>query len=145
MKSICHNRFSALQKTICVLFLILSISSCQKDPGIGGEAKIRGKVFARHYNATFTTLLSEYYVPDTYVYIVFGDDINYGKRIKTNYNGEFEFEFLYKGNYTLYTYSLDSAAIVNLVPNPPDSAMVQYVNIQDRKQLIELPDFIIYQ
>lgn len=106
---------------------------------------ITGKVYARHYNSTFTVLLSEYYVPDTYVYIVYGDDINYGSRIKTNYDGEYAFEFLYPGDYKIYTYSIDSAAIMNGIADPPETAVIQTVAISDNKETIALPDFIIYQ
>jgi hypothetical protein len=121
------------------------LSSCAKEPGIGGDATIKGRVYEKHYNSTFTVLLAENYAPDVYVYLVFGDEINYGKRIKTNYNGEFEFEYLYEGPYKVYVYSIDSAATVDGVVLPPDSAVIQEVLIQDRKEFIELPDFVIYQ
>ena len=86
------------KSAVIISGMLLMFSACSKDPGIGGEASIYGKVYALHYNSTFTVLLSEYYVPDTYVYLVYGDDINYGTRIKTNYNGEFEFNYLYPGD-----------------------------------------------
>ena len=110
------------KSAVIISGMLLMFSACSKDAGIGGEASIYGKVYARHYNSTFTVLLSEYYVPDTYVYLVYGDDINYGTRIKTNYNGEFEFNYLYPGDYTIYTYSIDSAAIVNFAVDPPNMA-----------------------
>lgn len=131
-----------------LLFLFATagmVASCAKEPGIGGEAMISGKVHAMHYNSTFTVLLSEYDVPDTYVYLVFGNDINYGTRIKTNYDGEYAFEFLYPGDYTIYTYSIDSAAIVNGAVDPPDSAMVQTITIADKNANITLDDFIVYK
>lgn len=124
---------------------ILILSSCTKEPGIGGDATISGRVYEKHYNSTFTVLLSENYAPDVYVYLVFGDEINYGKRIKTNYNGEFEFEYLYEGPYKVYVYSIDSAATADGIVLPPDSAVIQEVTIQHRKEIVELPDFVIYQ
>jgi hypothetical protein len=133
------------------LLLILSIAailfygSCAKEPGIGGNATIRGKVYAKHYNTTFTVLLSEYYMPDTYVYIVFGNDINYGTRIKTNYDGEFEFNYLYEGDYTIYTYSIDSAAIVNFAVAPPDSAVIQTVLLNKNDAVVELEDLVVFK
>ena len=42
---------------------------------------------------------------DEWVYIVYGSDISYGYRIRTNYNGEFE--YLRAGNYKIYIYSKD--------------------------------------
>jgi hypothetical protein len=130
--------------TSFIAFTLL-ITACAKEPGIGGEASISGKVYAKHYNSTFTVLLSEYYVPDTYVYLVFGDDVNYGTRLKTNYKGEFEFNYLYPGEYTVYTYSVDSAAIVNFAVDPPETAVIEVVNIDSKNADIDLGDLIIYQ
>ncbi len=127
-----------------LLFCIL-VTSCTKQPGIGGEASITGRIYANHYNSTFTVLLNSYYVPDTYVYLIFGDDINYGARINTNYNGEFEFKYLYPGDYTVYTYSIDSAAIVNFAADPPDSAMIRQVTITDKNEIIDVGDILIYE
>lgn len=125
--------------------VILLFGSCAKEPGIGGNGTIRGKVYAKHYNSTFTVLLSEYYMPDTYVYLVFGNDINYGTRIKTNYDGEFEFNYLYEGDYTIYTYSIDSAAIVNFAVAPPDSAVIQTVLLNKNDAVVELEDLVVFK
>lgn len=133
------------QNTVLFFVLMMLFSACAKEPGIGGEATIYGKVYAKHYNSTFTVLLSAYYVPDTYVYLVYGDDINYGTRIKTNYNGEFEFNYLYPGDYTIYTYSIDSAAIVNFAVDPPNMAVIKEVFIEQKQSDLEIEDLIIYQ
>ncbi|MBK7036344.1 MAG: hypothetical protein IPH42_08380 [Bacteroidetes bacterium] len=133
------------KSAVIISGMLLMFSACSKDAGIGGEASIYGKVYALHYNSTFTVLLSEYYVPDTYVYLVYGDDINYGTRIKTNYNGEFEFNYLYPGDYTIYTYSIDSAAIVNFAVDPPNMAVIQQVFIEEKKSETEIGDLLIYQ
>lgn len=125
--------------------VIALFSSCAKEPGIGGNGTIRGKVYAKHYNSTFTVLLSEYYMPDTYVYLVFGNDINYGTRVKTNYDGEFEFNYLYEGDYTIYTYSIDSAAIVNFAVAPPDSAVIQTVLLNKNDAVVELEDLVVFK
>ena len=136
-----------MHKQSAVLFFVLMMlfSACAKEPGIGGEATIYGKVYAKHYNSTFTVLLSEYYVPDTYVYLVYSDDVNYGTRIKTNYNGEFEFNYLYPGDYTIYTYSIDSAAIVNFAVDPPNMAVIKEVFIEQKQSDLEIEDLLIYQ
>ena len=69
-------------------------SACEKQPGSGGDASIKGSVFVTHYNSTFTEFISEYPGADIYVYIIYGDNISYGQRIKTNYQGDFEFKYL---------------------------------------------------
>jgi len=134
-----------MHKILLFPILLVILGSCSKEPGIGGESTIYGKVYAHHYNSTFTVLLSSYYVPDTYAYLVYGDDVNYGTRIKTNYNGEYEFEFLYPGDYTVYTYSLDSTAIVNGIPDPPETAVMYSITISDNGDMEVLPDLQIFQ
>lgn len=127
-----------------LLVLTIGLAGCKKE-GIGGEASIRGNLYAKHYNSTFTYLLSEYPLADTYVYIIFGDEINYGKRIKTNYDGAFEFEYLYKGDYKIYTYSLDSTAIVNGSVSPPDSAIVVNVQIDKRNEVKDIGTINVFK
>lgn len=86
----------------------LFLFGCKKEPGVGGNASISGKVIVRKYNATFTTYLGSYPAPDHYIYIVYGDHPGYDNRIKTDYDGNYRFQFLYPGKYQIYTYSLDS-------------------------------------
>ncbi|MFM1746331.1 MAG: hypothetical protein RLZZ630_2268, partial [Bacteroidota bacterium] len=92
------------------ILLVVScfLTSCAKEEGKGGDASIYGKVFVKNYNSTFTQLVSSYYAADTYVYLIYGDDISYGERVKTDYEGEFEFKYLYPGDYRVYVYSDDS-------------------------------------
>ncbi len=131
--------------TILFSIVIFLFVGCKKEAGVGGDASINGKVFSKHYNSTFTTLLNQDYCPDTYVYIVYGANINYGQRIKTNYKGEFEFKYLYKGDYHIYTYSIDSSAIVNGEISPNDSAVVVDVSIADRKEKIDIGNILVYR
>ena len=113
--------------------LVLAVS-CQKGPGVGGDASIKGSVFVKHYNSTFTQFISEYPGADVYVYLIFGNDISYGKRIKTTYDGQFEFKYLYQGDYTVYVYSIDSTLTVPGGTIP----IIQKVNITDRKQTVDV-------
>lgn len=150
MKNIQLIRF--LKKKIIVTIrifltfcLFISINACKKDPGIGGDAKVFGKVYYKHYNSTFTTLINEGYLSDTYVYIVYGNNVNYGQRIKTNYKGEFEFKYLYKGDYTIYTYGLDSLAMVNgQLPISEKETVVDF-KISKRKQNVVLDNLIVFK
>jgi hypothetical protein len=134
-----------------ILFIALflagnTILSCKKEAGIGGDASIRGKVHAKHYNGTFTNLITEYDAPDEYVYIIFGNDVSYGKRIKTSYDGQFEFKYLYEGDYRIYVYSIDSAAYVNNPSIPhPDAAVIKNVTISERKQEEDIGTLTIFK
>jgi hypothetical protein len=126
---------------IMMFFAGIILSSCTKDPGVGGDATIKGSVHVEHWNTTFTQFISEYAGADVYVYLVFGDDISYGKRIKTNPDGDFEFKYLYKGDYSVYVYSLDSTLL-----DPSGTIPIeQKVNITDRKQIVDVGTFNIFQ
>lgn len=106
-------RFIRLFLFLFVPLMTVSLSGCEKDPGEGGTSSISGKVFAKDYNSTFTVLQGEYYAPDIWVYIVYGDDKDYGDRIKTSYTGEYEFKYLRPGTYHIYAYSKDSTLQTN--------------------------------
>ena len=75
-----------------------------------------------------------------YVYIIFGDDIGYGQRVKTNYNGEFEFKYLYKGHYSVYTYSLDST----LTDPSGKVAVIKELEISSKNEDVNAGTFEIF-
>jgi hypothetical protein len=121
--------------------IMLLHSACKKEPGIGGDASISGSVFVHHYNSTFTQFISEYPGADVYVYLIFGNDISYSKRIKTTYDGQFEFKFLYPGDYTVYVYSIDSTLTIAGGTIP----VTQNVTINSRKQTVAIDTLNIFQ
>lgn len=124
---------------LIVLFSILFIS-CKKEAGEGGKSTITGTVWTKNYNETFTVLESEYWAADEWVYIVYGDNLGYGDRQNTTYNGTFEFKYLRPGKYTIYVYSKDST----LQSPSGKTAIVKTVEITKRKQTINLPKITIY-
>lgn len=99
-------------KLFSFLFISITVfilSSCKKPEGEGGNGHIKGKILAEQWNATFTVKQAEYAALDEWVYIIYGSNISYGDRIRTNYNGEFEFKYLRAGNYKIYVYSKDKS------------------------------------
>lgn len=124
-----------------LLLLIPFLVGCKKEPGVGGNASITGSVWAKNYNASFTTLIGEYPAKDVYVYIVYGDNKGYDRRIKTDYNGNFNFPFLYKGKYTIYTYSLDST-LQDLSGSIP---IVKEIEITQNKEEFVLEPLTIFE
>lgn len=125
---------------IQLLAFFFCLSSCKKE-GIGGEAKIQGYVHVKKWNATFTQFIGEYPGKDVYVYIVYGDHIGYDQRLKTDYNGMFEFRYLYKGNYKVYAYSRDSAYL----DASGTKAIVKEININKRDQRIYIDTLLIIE
>ena len=74
-------------KTISIIVLSIILFSCSKEPGQGGSSTIKGKVYAKYYDKTFTVLQGEGYMPELDVYIIYGNDASFSDRTRTNYDG----------------------------------------------------------
>jgi hypothetical protein len=121
-----------MKNALIIGLLGFSLWGCKKEPGIGGDAEIKGQVWAYQLNGSLTDTIADYAAEDVYVYIVYGDNSGFDKRIKTDYNGNFRFPFLYEGKYTLYVYSFDPYAIDGQSP------VIREITISDRKEVIEM-------
>lgn len=131
-------RFSNI---LFVVMFLLMVSSCQKPAGEGGKATIYGKIWAQEWNSSYTVMNGEHAGMDEDVYIVYGDDVNYGDKQTTNYNGEFEFKYLRKGKYKIYLYSLYRPSKTS----GGDSAVVREVEIKNNTDKIDLGTITIYK
>ncbi len=132
------KRFVLFGLLLPVIIPLLMIS-CKKEPGTGGKSTIYGKVLVKEYNSTFTYLQETYWGPGIWVYLIYGDDRDYGDRIQTNYDGTWEFKYLRPGSYKVYAYSKDSTLQTNaLVP------VLREIEIPDKKQDIEIPNLVIF-
>lgn len=129
-----------MNNKIIILFLVcISFLSCKKKPGEGGFASIEGKVYEKKYDAYFSILLTQYYLPGETVYIVYGDGTEVGNTVKTSYDGSFKFNYLRKGSYKVYVVGKDSAR-ANLYG--PKTELTE-VNITEKKQKVIIDDFVI--
>lgn len=88
--------------------LLLLACACSQEEGIGGSCKISGTIVERVYNDDFSLLLEKRAPVDEDVFLAFGSENAVGEDTKTGLNGEFEFNYLWPGNYTLFYYSEDS-------------------------------------
>ena len=123
--------------TLSVLFI--SFVSCKKKPGEGGFATIQGKVYIKNYDAFFTYVTSEYYLPSENVYIIYGDGTEIGQSVKTSYDGSFKFNYLRKGKYKIYVVGKDSA---NATRGNPKEVLAE-TTISQKKQVVNLSDLVI--
>lgn len=115
-------------------------TSCSKDEGLGGTSTIVGRVKVIDYNSSFTKINDEYYLQDERVYIVYGDDDIYSDDFRTDYGGRYQFEYLTKGEYTIYAMSKDSAD-----PTSPIKIPVSVkVKIDKNNQTVEAPEIVIF-
>ena len=100
-----HYLRKALLLPVSILFLSVTLYSCNNAEGEGGLATITGKVTVEVYDQSSGELLGIGPAVDERVYIVYGDNVGYDDDIRTKYDGTYKFEFLYEGAYELYAYS----------------------------------------
>jgi hypothetical protein len=130
-----------MKRQIAILFLIISLASCDKPEGEGGNATIRGKVWAQKWNSTFTVLEAEYPAMDEDIYIIYGNSTSYGERIRTSYEGNYEFRYLREGSYRIYIYSKDST-----LQSPAGKiAVVKDIKITSDDQVIDVDQITIFK
>ncbi len=133
-------------KKIFLAFLLLSFFiACDKEAGEGGTSSIEGQVwelftyqdpFTGSWDTTFYRLDS-----GKDVYIIYSDDEGeiYDDKFETDYNGRYRFEFLRKGDYTIYVYA-DSTDI-NMVNY--DYPIFKHITIDEDNSIVLVEDFII--
>jgi hypothetical protein len=126
------------------LFLFF-ISSCQKDAGEGGTSTIQGSVYkiSTYYNVLTQQNDTVYYQLDSGedIYIIYSEDENdfYDDNIETNWNGQYRFDYLRKGDYTVFIYA-DSTDNLNVSYDYP---IFHHVTIEENNATYTLPDFVI--
>lgn len=124
-----------------VVLTALIAAACKKQEGPGGRATIKGKIWVEDWNTGFTLKNGEYAGSDEDVYIIYGDAVSYGDKIKASYDGQFEFNYLRTGKYKVYVYSKDKT----LHSQSGDTAFVREVEITSRKQTVTLDQITIYK
>jgi hypothetical protein len=133
-----------MNKSLAALLVILisaTLFSCSKEAGDGGNSTIYGKIIAYNYNAEFTNLRGIYPAADEDVYLTYGEDRSYSERIRSNYEGIYEFKYLRPGDYTIYVYSKDSTLTLVSGIYP----VIKNVTIKDNKQTVEVEDMKIFR
>ncbi|HTF80517.1 MAG TPA: hypothetical protein VL947_02290, partial [Cytophagales bacterium] len=118
------------------IFLFLSLASCKKEEGRGGKLSITGSVLARYFSGNLSKFTQQQPGTDIEVYLVYGDNIGVGERIRTDYQGNFKFEYLRPGNYKVYVYSKDTTG----TSASQDLTLVQNVDLSSNTHL---PPFVI--
>jgi hypothetical protein len=132
------NRIKSAHLLLGLIFLAFTIglSSCQKE-GEGGTATIVGKVFAKNYDGS-GNFLGEFYAPDEDVYIIYGGGSSlYDDRYTTTYDGSFRFQYLTKGEYTVFIYSQCDTCASGL------ETVIRTVNITANGEDVVLDDLVI--
>lgn len=132
-----YSNFTKRLATISCLFLVLLfVQSCSTTEGEGGRATLKGKVLVQLFDKNTLTYIDSYYARDERVYIVYGDNEIYDNDTRTNYDGQFQFTYLYPGKYTIFTYS---ECVCNEIIEP----IFAEIEITDTKGTTEVPEIVI--
>lgn len=133
-----------MKKIAFVLTIIICLISCEKEAGEGGTCTIQGKVihFSTSYNTQTSTMDTTYFSKsEEDVYIIYSNDENeiYNDNFETDWDGNFHFQYLRKGDYTIYTYA-DSTDVDNITYDYP---VFKHITIEQNNSVNTLTDFII--
>ena len=123
---------------ILLLAFFFMLSSCDKTAGYGGNAGIVGVVKLKRYNRDFTQLKQETVLANADVYIVFQDGQGYGDKVKTSYDGTFNFNHLVPGDYKLFVYSSDTTML-----SPTVIPITVSATIKKRKELVDVGTIVV--
>ncbi len=133
---------------IGLLFMVLSVSSCQKIEGPGGAATIQGKLTVKEYDSGGNEIKS-YDGADMDVYIIYGDDPSetyFHDDIKTSYDGTFKFRFLEPGNYRIFFYEdVTFAELISNPNGPTTKVIIKEVTINEKKEVVDLGTTELYE
>lgn len=134
-----------MKNSIYILFFLLLVCSCEKEAGEGGSSSIVGSVYkiSTYYNVLTQQNDTVYYQLDSGedIYIIYSDNENdfYDDNIETNWNGQYRFDYLRKGDYTVFIYA-DSTDNLNVSYDYP---IFNHVTIEENNATYTLPDFVI--
>ena len=133
-----------MKNLILLIAITIVFAACTKEAGEGGTSVIQGQVYKIHtfQNSITGEIDTLYFQLDAGkdVFIIYSDDETdiYNDGFETDYNGRYRFEFLRKGDYTIYTYS-DSSDVNTTYDYP----VFRHIEIKSNNSTNNLDDFVI--
>jgi len=133
-----------MKNILFICAIAIGFTACKKTEGEGGTSVIEGQVYKIYtFQATTGEWDTTYFQLDAGkdVFIIYGDDKSevYDDKFETDYNGKYHFEYLRKGDYTLYTYA-DSTDNSNVKYEFP---VFKHVTITSKNSTNKVADFVI--
>lgn len=127
-----------IRVAICLIIVSFFYSCKKREEGPNGQATIKGKIYVKDYNSSFSRVNDQYYGAKEDVFIIYGDEDIYGDNMETHFDGTYEFKNLTEGTYTIYSYTEDTTLKTsNLLP------VIKTVEITKKNQTIEVEDIVI--
>jgi hypothetical protein len=128
-------------QSLTIALLLTGFTGCEKPPGPGGKATIKGKVYMVDYDNSQYYPYGEGYAAGERVYICYGNDNIVGNDVRTGINGEFEFRHLNKGKYRIFVNTADTS--FKNKGNDRWLPVVKEVKIKGTSEVVTLEDFHI--
>lgn len=124
------KRLSLFATVLSVLFL--SLNACKKIEGEGGSSSITGKIIANKKNSAGNTIAT-FDAANQDVYIIYGSGgTTHDDKVETSYDGTFEFKYLEKGAYTIFTYENCTACASG------EQVILKSVEISKSKEIVNV-------
>jgi len=111
--------------------------------GIGitkGNATIKGRLWVINYKKNGYEIKDISVAQEMEVYLIYGNHASFDERVRTNYDGYFEFRNLIKGDYVVYAYSEQEDEFGDLTGATEKVAKKKYIKIETDNQIIEVTD-----
>ena len=134
-----------MRNLLIICAIAFGFTACEKQSGEGGTSVIEGQVYKifTFQNPTTGAWDTSYFQLDAGrdVFIIYSNDNTelYDDEFDTDYNGKYHFEYLRKGEYTIYTYA-DSTDNSNVKHEYP---VFKQITISSNNSTNSLGDFII--
>ena len=128
---------------MCAIAIVFT--SCEKDSGEGGTSVIEGQVYKiftsqNPFSGEWDTAYFQLDVgKDIFIIYSSNEGSIYDDKFETDYNGRYHFEYLRKGDYTIYTYA-DSTDNSNVKYDYP---IFKYIKITSNNSTNKVENFVI--
>ena len=135
-----------MKNFLIICAFAIGFTACEKDAGEGGTSVIAGKVYVVDVwdnNGVWDTVTPLKLDAEKEVYIIYSGDENdvYDDSFDTHWNGEFRFEYLRKGDYTIFTYA-DFDTSGNYLGDYP---VFKHITIDENNKTFTLDNFILHK
>lgn len=133
-----HSLRNFFRITFFSFIALAFFSSCEKVPGDGGLATVKGKVLSYRFDND-GVLVDSSYAGGVRVYISYGDNTWVDDDVRTSHTGEYAFEWLQKGDYTIW--------VISDCPTCPENQQedILKVSVDERKETVETRDLKFYK
>ena len=137
-----------MRKILIICAIAIGFTACEKGPGEGGTSVIEGKVIYFERTLDPVTLqidTHEYPKAGKDVFIIYSDDEAgvYDDKFETDYNGRYRFEFLRKGDYTIYLHKDTTVVTGTESEYTYDLPIYKHVKIKNNNSVNTVNDFVI--